>query len=176
MEEIWKPITEYEGLYEVSNLCRVRTVKHYVNHWKGGLKRINQSIRKQRIEADGRPRVVLSKNGVNRKFPTYRLMAIAFLPNPNGYKEINHKDENPSNNSLDNLEWCDRKYNINYGTRTLRSKITKRQPLLAYKNGNPFMFFSSSQEAAHILNVSVSLISMAIHNKTKAKGLIFKKI
>ena len=62
--------------------------------------------------------VVLSKNGILKIFKVHRLVAQAFIPNPNNYKEVNHKDENKANNVVTNLEWCDRKYNQNYGTRT----------------------------------------------------------
>ena len=55
----------------------------------------------------------------------HRIIAQAFIVNPNNYKEINHKDENPSNNSLQNLEWCDKKYNINYGTGNQRRSQTE---------------------------------------------------
>lgn len=177
MEEVWKPIIGYEGIYEVSNMCRVRTLDHYVNNrWRNGPKHIHATIKRQSYHKDGRPFVVLSKNGVNKKFPVYRLMAMAFIPNPNNLPEINHKDENPANNSLDNLEWCDRNYNINYGTRTKKSTESKYKPILALKNNVPFFIFKSSKEAAFVLGVSVSLISMAIHKNCRARGLNFNFI
>lgn len=174
MEEVWKPVVGYEGLYEVSNMCRVRTVDHYVNNrLHNGLKIVRGRIKQQYYQKDGRPAVELSRYGINRRFPTYRLVAMAFIPNPNNLPEINHIDENPANNSIDNLEWCDRTYNINYGTRTERSIESKYRPIVAIKDNTPFVMFKSSKEAANVLGVSVSLISMAIRRKTKAKGLYF---
>lgn len=175
IEEIWKPIPNYEGLYEVSNKCRVRTIDHYVNNrLHNGMKIVHGRIKRLCYSKDKRPFVELSKEGINKKYPVYRVMAMAFIPNPNNLPEINHIDENPSNNNLENLEWCDRKYNINYGTRTIRSIESKYRPVIASKDGIPFMIFKSSKEAALVLNVSVSLISMAIHKNRKAKGLNFK--
>ena len=106
MEEIWKDKKDYEGHYQVSNLGRVKSIKFG-----------KEIILKQHIRG-GYYSVVLSKNGILKIFKVHRLVAEVFLPNPNNYKEVNHKDENKANNVVTNLEWCDRKYNQNYGTRT----------------------------------------------------------
>ena len=114
MEE-WKDVRGFKGLYEVSNLGRVRDKN-------GLLKEYN---------TDGYIRVCLKKtlNGkrISRCIGVHRLVAQAFIPNPHRYKEVNHKDENKSNNCVDNLEWCTRKYNVNYGTRTQRAAEAKRR-------------------------------------------------
>lgn len=102
LEEIWKDIKGYESLYKVSNLGNVyscltsKTLKP--GNDKGYLK------------------VNLSKNKKIKQFTVHRLVALMFLPNDEGYPCVNHKDENPSNNKADNLEWCTYKYNNNYGT------------------------------------------------------------
>ena len=72
--------------------------------------------------------VRLKINGVGVHYSVHRLVALAFLENPNNYKEVNHKDENPLNNELSNLEWCDHNYNMNYGTRVKRTanKLSKK--------------------------------------------------
>ena len=72
------------------------------------------------FDNDGYRRVRLNKTGIENDYSIHRLAAIAFIPNPNNYPEVNHKDENPSNNKIDNLEWCTAKYNVNYGTRNKR--------------------------------------------------------
>lgn len=72
-------------------------------------------------DAFGYVRVCLYANGRGRKFMVHRLVAKAFVDNPNGYQILNHKDEDKSNNQATNLEWCTQKYNINYGTRTIRA-------------------------------------------------------
>lgn len=81
--EIWKDIVGYEGLYQISNLGRVKSLKRYVPHFKGGLKVVPERMKTIFYQKDGRPRVELSKGNLNRKFFVYRLVAQAFIPNPN---------------------------------------------------------------------------------------------
>lgn len=104
-KEIWKPVVGYEGLYEVSNLGRIKS-----------LLRNNLRILKGSFDKDGYLSVILCKNRSHKRVKVHRVVADAFIPNPNGYPMINHKDEVKSNNNLDNLEWCTAKYNSNYGT------------------------------------------------------------
>lgn len=111
MEE-WKEVPGYEGLYEVSNTGNVRSL-------------IKNKIIKGFINRCGYRLVGLTKNGIFKRFQVHRLVAQAFIPNPDNLPQINHKDENPSNNMVDNLEWCDATYNINYGARTDRVKKTQ---------------------------------------------------
>lgn len=113
MDEIWKDIEGYEGLYQVSNLGNVRSLNYGRT---GEIKLLNQYTNKK-----GYKHTSLSKNGKVKNHLIHRLVAIAFIPNPNNYKEVNHKDENPSNNNVKNLEWCTREYNNNYGTRNKRA-------------------------------------------------------
>lgn len=128
MEEIWKDIEGYEGLYQVSNLGRVKSL----NYAKQG----KEKILKDRISATGYKRVNLSKSGERKTYYVHRLVAETFIPNPNGYSEVNHKDENKSNNNIDNLEWCTSKYNSNYGTRNERQseKMKGRRLTEEHKN------------------------------------------
>ena len=106
MDEIWKDKKDYEGHYQVSNFGRVTSIKFG-----------KEILLKQKIKG-GYCSVNLSKNGIIKTYYVHRLVAEAFIPNPNNYKEVNHKDECKTNNVVTNLEWCDRKYNQNYGTRT----------------------------------------------------------
>ena len=110
MEE-WKNIIGYEGLYEVSDKGNVRNVRR------------NTLLKLQKNQ--GYIRVALSKNGIKTWLRVHRLVAQAFLPNPDNLPEINHKNEDKTNNRVDNLEWCDRKYNNNYGDRLEKSINTK---------------------------------------------------
>lgn len=102
MEEIWKDIEGYEDLYQVSNMGRVRSLRRNII--------LRQGIR------NGYERVVLSTNNIPKKYSVHRLVAHAFIPNPDNLPQVNHKDENRTNNCADNLEWCTQEYNINYGT------------------------------------------------------------
>ena len=100
--EIWRPVVGYEGLYEVSNYGRVRR-KTWVL--------VNGTVTKS-----GHRRTLLTKNGKQRSIFVHRLVAEAFIPNPEGHPIINHKDERPLNNRVENLEWCTYKHNSNWGT------------------------------------------------------------
>lgn len=117
--EIWKDIPGYEGLYQASNYGRIKSIdryKYFSNGIKGNHYRMYKGkILKQFFTTTGYYMVVLSKNGIETSQKVHQLIARTFIPNPDGYKQINHKDENPLNNHLDNLEWCDAKYNCNYG-------------------------------------------------------------
>lgn len=103
MEE-WKNVIGYEGLYEVSNIGNVRNVRR------------NTLLRLSKTK--GYIQVYLYKNGVKTGLKVHRLVAEAFIPNPDNLPQVNHKDENKMNNRVENLEWCTAKYNSNYGHRT----------------------------------------------------------
>lgn len=105
MEETWKVIDGYEN-YEVSNLGRVMSLKYHRGNRK--------VILKQSINAYGYPVVSLSKNGKSAPIAVHRLVATAFIPNPNNLPQVNHKDECKTNNAVWNLEWCDVSYNVSY--------------------------------------------------------------
>ena len=107
MEEVWVDIEGYEGLYQISNLGRVWSVKSNI-YLKGGI--ISNYIS-----------VGLYKDRHYKNFHIHRLVAKAFIPNPLNLPQVNHKDEDKFNNRVDNLEWCTAKYNSNYGGRN--SKI-----------------------------------------------------
>ena len=173
--EIWKPITGYEGYYEVSNLCRVRSVNRIgTNRHKNGTKRVAGVIKHTDICNMGREVVQLSKNGKNRRFPVYRLMAIAFIPNPNNLPQINHKDENPLNNSLENLEWCDSKYNCNYGTRNKRISESKFKQTIIVDEFGKETVFPSRGAVAKFLHVCKSEVTRVIKKNRKIKNYIIK--
>lgn len=102
IKEIWKIIENY-GNYMVSNLGRVKSLK-------------TSTILKERSTKEGYVRVVLWEKGKGKSCLIHRLVAQAFIPNPDSLPEVNHKDENKLNNSVENLEWCTHQYNCNYGT------------------------------------------------------------
>ena len=117
--EEFRDIPGYEGLYEVSNLGRVRSLE-------------TERILKPSKNTWGYLFVSLYKNGIKKAVRIHRLVALAFIPNPDNLPCINHKDEDKTNNTVDNLEWCDDKYNANYGTRNERIAEKTRKPVLQF--------------------------------------------
>lgn len=113
MIEIWKDIENYEGLYRISSWGRVKSLRY-------GKERILKPA-----NVDGYLRVCLYKDGEPKWFKIHRLVAEAFLDNPDNLPEVNHKDEDKSNNNVNNLEFCSRQYNVNYGTGHQRSNETQ---------------------------------------------------
>ena len=114
--EEWRDVVGFEGLYQVSNLGRVKGLDRLVDT---NINNVNRRIHKGKLlkpqfNNKGYKRVNLCKNGnINWAF-VHRLVAEAFIPNPNNYPVVNHKDENPKNNCVENLEWCTQKYNMNW--------------------------------------------------------------
>lgn len=146
-EEIWKPVMGYEGYYECSNLGRVRSVDRYVNNrHKNGLQFKRGQILKTASQRGYRI-LILSKEGKQVCKKVHRLVAESFIPNPDNLPFVNHKDENKTNNCVDNLEWCTVKYNSNYGTATekrLNNAKKHSKPVLQFDlNGNFIKEWSS---------------------------------
>ncbi len=113
MEEIWKDIKDYEGYYQVSNLGRVKSVPRTIQRKKNKYT-VKERILKSRPDKDGYEYVVLCINCKMKTKSIHRLVAEVFIPNPSNLPCINHKDENPSNNNVENLEWCTYSYNNTY--------------------------------------------------------------
>ena len=149
MEEIFLDVECYEGLYQVSNLGNVKSLKNNKTKKEKLLKTIKTS--------KGYLQVNLYKNKTSKHFSVHRLVAQAFIENPNNYPCVNHKDECKTNNIASNLEWCTNKENINYGSRNERSskaisKAMTNNPKIskavgAFKDNKLVMTFPSTKEA-----------------------------
>ena len=164
MEEIWKDIKGYEGLYQVSNSGRVKSLKRKNNYGRT----IKEKELKQMIHQKGYLVVTLYKNGVGQRNRVHRLVAQTFIKNPKNYPQVNHKDENPRNNMIDNLEWCTNLYNSTYG-HTKQKISTKVQ---CVETGE---IFNSIREAERIK--SISHITNCVNGKQKtAGGVHWKRI
>ena len=142
--EVWKDIVDYEGYYQVSNKGNVRSIgrKDSIGRKRRGLTLKLRNTRKGYILVD------LSKNGIRETKYTHRLVAEAFLPNPNNYPEVNHRDEVKDNNNVENLEWCDTRYNLNYGTARKRAaKKTSNKVKAVNVVTGEVLTFNSTQES-----------------------------
>lgn len=121
--EIWKNIEGFENLYQVSNLGNVKCLKHTCPGKYGNLRTVKEHLMNPCInKKNGYVYVTLSNKDRGRTFAIHRLVAKAFVDNPEGLTIINHKDENKLNNSADNLEWCTSYYNNTYNDVHLKRK------------------------------------------------------
>lgn len=148
--EEWRDVVGFEGLYLVSNLGNI-----FSKSKKRLLKFKNNK---------GYYNVSLSKNGKPHHKIVHRLVAEAFIPNPEGFREINHKDEDKTNNHVDNLEWCDSKYNLNYGNRRLiAAEHTKKPVFQCDMCGNIIKEWSGAIDASKALKINFRGISRCAH-------------
>jgi hypothetical protein len=160
MDEIWKDIKGYEGIYQISTLGNIKSSPR--KGTKGGL--LNASEDK-----DGYLCIGLNKNGKRKTFKVHRLVAMTFIPNIFDLQEVNHKDENPSNNHVENLEWCTNEYNVRYGTAIMRIRKTQLKRAKAVlqldKDGNVLGKFLSLERAAEAMGCCTQLIQRVCNNK-----------
>lgn len=140
MEEVWKDIPGFEGLYQISNLGRVRSLDRYdrLGRFHAG------QIRSAKDNGCGYLTLPLKRNGVQTMVLVHRMVAMAFVPNPNGYNNVNHKDGNKQNNRADNLEWCTQSQNIKHAVDTGLHKNFGQKKVQCVETGQ---IFNSTREA-----------------------------
>ena len=161
--EIWKDIKGYEELYQISNYGNVKSL----NYRRSG----KEKILKPSKNNDGYLFVVLHKNNIRNYCLVHRLVAKCFLEPIEGKDIINHKDENPLNNRVENLEWVTQKENLNYGTHNERISKTKSIPIIQLDLQGNFMFFwDSAKTASKKLNINQGNIIQCCRKKRKTCG------
>lgn len=179
-KEYWKPVVGYEGLYEVSNWGRVKSLDRLIEHYPSGKSLRKGVFKKLFDDGHGYKQVVLCKDGKLKTHKVHRLVAEAFLPNPNNYPCVNHKDENRLNNNVNNLEWCTYTYNNNYGTRL--NKVSKKiingklsKPVIQYTLDGQFVKEWESIHETGRNGYNYKLVYACISGKQKThKGFIWK--
>lgn len=189
--ECWKPIKGYEGLYEVSCIGNVKRLESIVIVRKPNkitTRTYPEKMLKQN-PSNGYKIVSLSKDGIAKNVLVHRLVAEAFIPNPNKYSCVNHKDETRDNNNINNLEWCTSQYNLIYGTcveRRSKTHTGKKHksftqpklwiPVEQYDlQGNFIRSYNSLTEASKISGVDVRYIHAVCSGKyNKSHGFVFK--
>lgn len=151
MDEIFRPIKGYEGLYEISNLGRVKNVNR-------------NKILAQKKNRCGYMRVNLSKDHRVSTKVVHRLVADAFIPNIQNKPQVNHINEDKTDNRAENLEWVTAKENVNHGTRNTRMRLKKSKPIICIDTG---LRYSSIRGAAREIGISESTIVSALTGKCK---------
>lgn len=135
--EIWKDIKGYEGRYQVSNLGNVKSLKRIITNSLGRKHTINERILSPGKDKDGYLQVNLHLNRKTKMVKIHRIVALTFIDNPNNMPIINHKDENKQNNKASNLEWCDYKYNVNYGNCPQKRSLSMKGKVGMRGENNP---------------------------------------
>lgn len=176
-EEIWKNIRDYEGLYQISNNGNVKSLGRWVNTKCKGKRWQEGKILKPSVDKKGYLYVCLCKNGYMKNYYVHRLVAEAFISNPNNYPCVNHKDENKQNNCVENLEFCTVKYNVNYGTRNKRvaekqtnGKLSKQVLQIDKTTNEVIAEFPSVSEVQRQLRIRISNISECCNGKLNTAG------
>lgn len=188
-KEIWKDIKGYEGKYQISNLGRIKSLSRFINNCKENSLigfYSKERIIKQSISKTGYYVCTLFKNGKGRTFKVHRLVAEAFIDNPNELPIINHRDGNKLNNSLDNLEWCDYSHNNKEAYKQglkennlkwlIECNKKKRKRINQYdREGNFIKQWESIHEAEKKLKIyHINIIKVCKGERFTAGGYIWK--
>ena len=162
--EQWKAIDGYEGIYEVSDLGRIKSLNYKRTR--------KEKILKPRKHTCGYLMVSLYKDGKVEQPKIHRLVAEAFIPNPNNLDTVNHKDEVKTNNTVTNLEWMSIKDNNNYGTHNKRvgESLSKQVQMFDKSTGELLATFPSTIEAWRVTGIHKSNISKCCLGKQKSAG------
>lgn len=160
----WKDIKGYEGLYQISNTGVVAANSKTVMRGFQGAQHMKSKVLKPQTKAEKSPyqRIQLhDKNGNVKHYYVHRLVAEAFLPNPDNLPEVNHKDKNPRNNHVDNLEWCTRQYNAEY---------SKAKRVIQFLESGTTKEWKSAAEAARETGVTYANIFHVLSGKRSTAG------
>jgi len=170
-DEVWKDIKGYEGNYQVSNKGRVKSVSHKVTRGFCTCmtkEKILTAKKKKSKSGDFYFCLHLSKNGFFKNFHLHRIVAEAFVPNPNNFPQVDHIDGNKANNDASNLRWCTQSQNINNENTFYKSKRLVK--VRCYTDKGEFGVFDSLSDASRATGVPISTISCIMSKTSKCNG------
>lgn len=178
IEEVWKDIKDYKGLYQVSNLGRIKSLKRKVYAGRGRMRwQYERILSDNKTNGNGYKIVSLNKNGKEKNKYIHRLVAETFLSNPNNYKYINHKDQNTLNNNVENLEFCTAQYNCTYNNAHIKRGLKFRNNLINSKRiyqldeeNNIIKEYPSAAEAGRQLGITGSSIGACLRGLQQTSG------
>lgn len=164
MEEVWKDVVGYEGLYKVSNFGNVYSVR-------------SDKQLKHSKNRGGYLFVVLCTDGKPKQFKVHRLVAISFLTNPDNKPQVNHIDEDKTNNRLDNLEWVTAKENTNYGSRNKKAAKSNSKNIKVIYQDNTYEYWDSASEFAREFGVHRQHVNDVLLGRQKTtNGMKFEYV
>lgn len=170
MIEIWKDIKNYEGYYQISNLGNIKSLERIVKvNNNGDFGKKQERVLKPHLQNNGYYYITLYKGNKRKNNLIHRLVADAFIDNPNNYPIINHKDENKQNNNVENLEWCTYSYNVNYGTAIERANENKKDYAVSDETRKKI---SEANKGKNVSEDTRKRISEALKGKQRTKEQI----
>ena len=171
LNEEFRDVPNYEGLYQISNYGRVKTLQREVKNTNYSYRIVKEKILRESQCVNYYYYVILYKNQIPRPFRIHRLVAEVFISNPNKLPQVNHKDENKTNNRVDNLEWCSHKYNMNYGTSIKRTSEKHKKKVVQYNKQNEIVEeYNSLKEAEIKIGIDSSSIMRCCQGKQGTCG------